>query len=199
MPKESRCSICTDPRARVAVAERRGKGDSFQQIASHLSLTKSSVARHAKHANLPGRDAAPSSDRKSSQAKRRRIGARCQQCGTLLEDPTPQALVRRAERVLAFGEQIMAKAIEDQDFRLGLQAIDRARGSLEQLLKVHGLLQPDGGNTTIDNRKQVIQVLANLDEGELRALVAGGAPTRGNDELSVVTSSVDPLRLPTPE
>ena len=43
-------------------------------------------------------------------------------------------------------------------------------------MKVHGLLQPEGGaGTVIDNRKQVIQVLANLGEDKLRALVAGGA------------------------
>jgi hypothetical protein len=71
----------------------------------------------------------------------------------------------------------MQKAIDSDDSRLGLMAVDRARASLEQLMKVHGLLQPDGGSTTIDNRKQVIQVLANLDEDELRALVAGGKST----------------------
>ena len=176
MARESRCSICTDPRARVAVAERRGKGDSFQQIASHLGLTKSSVARHAKHAQLPGRDSSAPSNRKTSQAKRR-AGARCHTCGILADDPSPQALVKRAERMLYFGEQIMTKAMEAEDYRLSLLALDRVRGSLEQLMKVHGLLQPDGANTTIDNRKQVIQVLANLGEDELRALVAGGKST----------------------
>lgn len=48
--------------------------------------------------------------------------------------------------------------------------------SLEQLMKVHGLLRPDGAiNVNVDARKQVVQVLANLGEDELRALVAGGA------------------------
>jgi hypothetical protein len=68
----------------------------------------------------------------------------------------------------------MTKAMEAEDYLLGLQALDRVPGSLEQLMKVHGLLQPDGANTTIDNRKQVIQALANLGEDELRALIAAG-------------------------
>ncbi|MGA8797823.1 MAG: hypothetical protein WB526_12265 [Candidatus Cybelea sp.] len=37
-------------------------------------------------------------------------------------------------------------------------------------------MQPDGAvNVNVDARKQVVQVLANLGEDELRALVAGGA------------------------
>jgi hypothetical protein len=99
--------------------------------------------------------------------------------------------VRRAERVLAFAEQIMQKAIDDEDFRLGLQALDRARGSLEQLMKVHGLLQSDGAGTTIDNRKQVIQVLAGLTDEQLRALIAvAAAPSfDGKSALMDVTDN----------
>ncbi|MGB8151232.1 MAG: hypothetical protein WCE97_08590 [Candidatus Cybelea sp.] len=70
----------------------------------------------------------------------------------------------------------MQEAVDTDDSRLGLMAVDRARASLNQLLKVHGLLQPDGAvNVNVDARKQVVQVLANLGEDELRALVAGGA------------------------
>jgi hypothetical protein len=86
--------------------------------------------------------------------------------------------VKRAERTLFFGEQIMAKAIEDEDFRLALQALNQARASLEQLMKVHGLLQPEGGSSTIiDARKQVFAVLGSLSEADLRRLAGGGETT----------------------
>ena len=84
--------------------------------------------------------------------------------------------MKRAEKVLYFGEQILTKAIEAEDFKLALQAVDRARASLDQLLKVHGLLTPDSAaNVTIDQRRQVIAVMAKLTEDDLRSLVNGGA------------------------
>lgn len=81
--------------------------------------------------------------------------------------------------MLAFGESIMQKAIEDEDFRLGLQAIDRARMSLEQLLKVHGLLPPENaGSTVIDQRKQQIAIIASVPEQRLRDFIDAVATGR---------------------
>lgn len=45
----------------------------------------------------------------------------------------------------------------------------------ESYAKVAGWLVEGGSNTTIDNRRQIVQVLGNLTEDELRALVANGA------------------------
>jgi hypothetical protein len=67
------------------------------------------------------------------------------------------------------------KAVEEGDDRLALQGLDRVRTALELLLKVHGLLAPEGG-TTIDNRKQVVAVLGKLSEDELRSLIGGALP-----------------------
>jgi hypothetical protein len=55
-----------------------------------------------------------------------------------------KALVERAERLLWLAKMIATKAQKDDDARLALQAVDRARASLEQLIKVHGPLPPDG-------------------------------------------------------
>lgn len=74
------------------------------------------------------------------------------------------------------------EAMEAEDCRFGLQALDRVRGSLEQLMKAHGLLQPDGAITTIDNRKQVTQVAREPSAKTSQALIAGSgqlALTRG--------------------
>jgi IS30 family transposase len=196
MPKEPRCLVCADPAAVVAVNELRSQGFSIRNIAQRVKRTPASVNRHLRHTNTQRGDAARSRYRKSFQPKRV-AGARCQTCGTLLDDPSPQALVRRAEKVLHFGEQIMAKAIEDEDFRLALQAVDRARASLEQLMKVHGLLQPEGGaGTTIDNRKQVIAVLANLSEEQLRALIVSAAGDRETSLADVTDNRALSTSLP---
>ena len=171
MPKEPRCSICSDATARVAVAELYAQGVSFQNIADRLRLSKASVYRHAKHAHEPRRGTSRANGRKSGQPKRR-AGGRCQMCGTLRDDPTPQALVKRAEKVLWFGEEIMQKAIDSEDLRLALQAVDRVRASLEQLMKVHGLLQPDGitVNVAVDARRSLEVWFGGLSEDAIRRL-----------------------------
>ncbi|HEY2473699.1 MAG TPA: hypothetical protein VGI19_02755 [Candidatus Cybelea sp.] len=169
MPKEPRCSICTDLAARTAVAKLSEEGASQRHIADRLKLAKSSVDRHLKHAIISGRHRSRAGRPKSPQAGRATAG-RCDKCGTLLDDPKPEALIKRAERVLAFGETIMQKALDDDDFRLALQAVDRARQSLDQLLKVHGLLQPEGGvtvNVAIDNRKKLDAWFSSLTEDQL--------------------------------
>jgi hypothetical protein len=65
------------------------------------------------------------------------------------------------------------RAVQDDDDRLALQGLDRVRTSLEQLLKVHGLLVPDNGATYVDARRQTVQLLAGLSESELRSIAAG--------------------------
>lgn len=177
MHKEPKCLVCTEPATRIAVTELRAQGHSIRDIASRVDRSRASVCRHLKHAGISGRDKSAPKDQKSTQTRRKTTG-RCKACGTLADDPTPQALVKRAERTLFFGEQIMAKAIEDEDFRLALQALNQARASLEQLMKVHGLLQPEGGSSTIiDARKQVFAVLGSLSEADLRRLAGGGETT----------------------
>lgn len=90
-------------------------------------------------------------------------------CGIAADDADPKALVRRAERALYFGETIVMRAVDGDDDRLALQGLDRVRTSLEQLLKVHGLLQPDGATTVIVNQ-EVLTFKAAL------ALVVGVIP-----------------------
>lgn len=168
MSRESRCSICRDRASLVAVGELRSQGVPVRQIASRLKLAKSSVQRHLGHAEGPGLDRSRTSGRKLSQAGRGASG-RCQTCGTALDDADPKALVKRAERLLWLAEAIAAQAQRDDDARLALQAVDRARASLEQLMKVHGLLQPEGAvNLTIDARKQNAMVLGAAPEATLR-------------------------------
>jgi hypothetical protein len=61
-------------------------------------------------------------------------------------------------------------------------------------MKTAGMLAGDGASTTIDNRRQVIQVLSNLTEVELRALAAGGGDLRPFEAIDA--TSVQQARLP---
>jgi hypothetical protein len=95
----------------------------------------------------------------------------------LATDEDPKTLLRRAERALHYGEAIVMRAVEEKDDRLALQGLDRVRTSLEQLLKVHGLLQPESGSTTIvDLRRQQVALLGELSIDELRTLATASGP-----------------------
>jgi hypothetical protein len=95
----------------------------------------------------------------------------------LPDDPDPKALIRRAERALHYAETILMKAVEEKDDRLALQALDRVRTSLEQLMKVHGMLKQDG-----------VQDSRTLN-------IFHGIPT---ETLREIMAALDPLREGTP-
>ncbi|HEY2474093.1 MAG TPA: hypothetical protein VGI19_04760 [Candidatus Cybelea sp.] len=83
-------------------------------------------------------------------------------------------MIKRAERALHFGEQIVMRAVDEKNDRTALSGLDRVRSSLEMLMKVHGLLQADGASSTfIDARKQQVQILGKLTLEELRAIASG--------------------------
>jgi hypothetical protein len=175
--KDSRCKICADADAIVAVAELRAKGASVRDISHRLSRPKSSIARHILHAlagkkpNCAATSLTGSEKRRVSHAGRKagRIAdRRCRTCGLLAEDADPKQLVTRAERLLWLAEQIAAQAQKDDDARLALQAVDRARSSLEMLLRVHGLWQPDAVQ---DNR--TVNVFASRSREDLERILDG--------------------------
>jgi|HubBroStandDraft_2_1064218.scaffolds.fasta_scaffold04630_8 hypothetical protein len=95
------------------------------------------------------------------------------------ETSDAKTLVATTIRLVDEALGLLENAKKADDRRTALAAWREARDGLALLMRVEGLLQPDGANTTIDNRKQVIQVLANLSEDEFRALVAGGARENG--------------------
>lgn len=192
MANEPKCHCCTDPATKVAVNELRSQKCSIRDIASRVGRSRASVARHLKHSKTPDEGAPPSRRRGLSQAGQPRHTGRCQSCGTLLDDPDPDALVKRAERLLWRAEMTADRAERDDDPRLMLQAVDRGRLSLDQLLKVVGKLNGDGVvvNVMVDNRRKLEAWFADLGEAQVRrltdilaqgvdicALVAGGKST----------------------
>ncbi|HEX4014106.1 MAG TPA: hypothetical protein VHX17_09500 [Candidatus Cybelea sp.] len=101
---------------------------------------------------------------------------RCAVCGLSATETDAASLMRRAERVLWLAETIAAQAQRDDDSRLALQAVDRARGALETLMRATGLIGGDAQVTVqVDARRQLMANLGALTVDELRA-IAGGKP-----------------------
>ncbi|MGA9274279.1 MAG: hypothetical protein WBV67_12390, partial [Candidatus Cybelea sp.] len=95
------------------------------------------------------------------------------------EGSDPEALTRRAERLLSLAEGIAVKADLADDARLALLAVDKARQSLELLMKAAGVLKPDGAvtvNVALDASRRVDAWLGSLPAETLRAFVAGACP-----------------------
>ena len=190
------CTVCTHPKLAEINKVLLKHAGSKSSVSARFGITPSAVQRHRSqclgHKPREGRLAKVTAPKESLGSGRFESG-RCQACGTLTDDPSPQALVKRAERVLFFAESIMQKAIDEDDSRLGLQAVDRARSSLDQLLKVHGLLQPEGGTTVVVNqevmtlRKALSTVVGAIDE-----------PRRA-DALTMLVGYLEPKALVTIE
>jgi hypothetical protein len=83
-----------------------------------------------------------------------------------------ETLLRRAERLLWLAETIAAQAQKDDDARLALQAVDRARASMETMMRATGMIGGDV-TVTVDARTQIATKLASFSESELRAIAAG--------------------------
>lgn len=197
MLSEPRCSICADPTAKVAVAELISKGGTVRGIASRLKIAKSNVGRHVAHAGLKkdGISTERGSRGRASQAGHVIAGGRCPTCGLHVDGVDPEALIRRAERSLHFGEEIVMRAVQERDDRTGLQGLDRVRTALELLLRVHGRLVPDSASTYIDARRQQVAILGELTTDELRTLIAGATLEGGRGTIAV-PSETTPLGKP---
>jgi len=169
------CTCCVHPKT-AELSKTLTAGVPLSEVASRFGVTKTAAHRHLRNCLRISRRAekprGESLGARSGDSSRFESG-RCHTCGTLSEDPTPAALVKRAEAALHRGETILDRALNDDDLRLALGALDRVRQSLDQLLKVHGLLQPDGGvSITVNGEaltlKKAFSIVTNAIEGERR-------------------------------
>lgn len=102
------------------------------------------------------------------------IDGRCEACGIAVDAADAESLLRRAERLLFLAEQIAVKARNEDDARLSLMAVDRARSALEVLMRAHGMLSGDQQiNVTIDQRQQGLVQLGKLSDNIIRRMNAG--------------------------
>jgi hypothetical protein len=176
--KDAQCTVCKEPATQIAVAELRTQGYSLRVIAERVKRSKSAIERHLKHVDLPPRPRSLALRDKTSQAgrkaKRPRKDGRSHASGVSVDAPEPSSLLKRAERLMFHAETIVTKAFEDEDYRLMLQAIDRARSSLELTMKAVGLIGGDSTTINIVDSRRILEAnLAQLSVDELRAIAYG--------------------------
>ena len=174
--KQPMCAVCQNPALAVAVKGLRADGSSLTAIAERVKHSRSSINRHLKHSETPkGPDPTKPSSRGRGgltfQTKRGKAG-RCTSCGLSMAAGDAESLMRRAERLLWLAETIAAQAHADEDSRLALQAVDRARSALETMMRASGMIGGDGLVVNVDARRLEAS-LAQLSVEELRALATG--------------------------
>jgi len=177
MPKEPKCLICGDQAVRIAVEQLHSQSKSIREISALTKRSRASVWRHIKHsgksAEKPAASRKSGAVRNAAQARQRAAG-RCGACGLSIAETDPQSLLRRAERLLWIAETIATTAQRDDDARLALQAVDRARSSLETMMKATGQIGGDGQVTVnVDQRKLGMATMASIPGDFIRRLAAG--------------------------
>jgi|HubBroStandDraft_4_1064222.scaffolds.fasta_scaffold00333_3 hypothetical protein len=170
-PKRSKpCSVCSHDDL-TDIQKALVGGEPLSSVAFRFQLAKSSLSRHS--SNHMGRGNVGNRGRKNlthkATSEKTRSDGRCESCGQVVdtEDLTPQAIIKRAEKLLAQSERIALRAEEADDSRLSLLAIDRAQKSLDSLAKIHGLIGPDSV-TLVDNR--TVNLYASWPTEALEAL-----------------------------
>lgn len=169
------CKCCTNTES-AELNKRIASGGTNRSIAERFKVSTMSVQRHRTNClRLPGRiekKAAPFAPVDVAGTER---NGRCAACGVDASAPDQTALLRRAERLLWHAEAIIGKAVTDGDSRLVLMGLDRARASMELMMKATGLIGSDGTSINVDARRQTGELFAKLSIGELRALAHGKA------------------------
>lgn len=157
------CSICRHPDV-GAIQREIGEGVPLVDVCSRFEgIKKSALHRHM--TNHTGRPTEKRASRPSGIGSHNRPGkkshpadGRCDHCGQLVGESAdgrlePKDLIRRAERMLWTSETVATRALDGDDNRLVLLALDRVKSALETLMKAHGMLGPDV-QVNIDNRQQ---------------------------------------------
>jgi hypothetical protein len=197
------CSVCKKMDANLA--RDIARAESNRTIADRHNLTPSAVQRHRVNCNQARhqavREPSKAAARKSDKTGRFDSDGRCPSCHQVTDDKEtlePDALVRRAERLLAVAENIATRAEADNDNRLCLLALDRAQRSLDTLCKMAGLLKPDSV-TIVDAR--TTNIYADWATASLQALntfhdvLASGQSV---EEAIAAVKMPDILALPKP-
>ena len=167
MRLEPRCLVCSNAATRVAADELRHKGLSLRDIQQKIGRSRSSLSRHFRHAEKASIALERPQKRHESRAGRQRDASRCGACGISFTESDAESLLRRAERILWIAETIAAQAQRDDDARLALQAVDRARSSLETMMRATGMFSVD--RAAADRR--TLNIFANVPVDEVRRIL----------------------------
>jgi hypothetical protein len=174
------CTVCTHGKT-AEISKAISAGVSFGDVSSRFGVTKAAAHRHAtrclrlvRSAEKTARSSAGTDPAVSSRFETSSDG-RCSACGLSATAADAESLMRRAERLLGIAEEIAAKAKRDDDARLALMAVDRARASLEVMMRASGMI---GGDVTVNvvHSKRLVQIFDGLPASTLLALKAGECP-----------------------
>lgn len=184
MPASCKCCTNTESAELNKLLAAGGTNGTNRFLAERFKVSTMSVQRHRinclrfpRRAERSARPVAVADRRGAKRNAPKDAGdaaGRCAACGIDASTPDQTALLRRAERLLHNAEAIVAKAVEDGDSRLVLQGIDRARSSMELMMKATGLIGSDGTTVNVDARRQSVELFAELSLDDLRALAALG-------------------------
>lgn len=203
-PKPGRaCSICIHPEV-GAIQRAVGEGVPLVDVCSRFEgIKKSALHRHM--TNHTGRPTEKRASRPSGIGSHNRPGkkshpadGRCDHCGQLVGESAdgrlePKDLIRRAERMLWTSETVATRALDGDDNRLVLLALDRVKSALETLMKAHGMLGPDV-QVNIDNRQQ--NAFVNWPTASLLALTEFAAALESGATVSDACRAVQGVKTP---
>lgn len=193
------CSVCRHPQVAEIDKFLARDGGSKSECAVRFNVSESAVQRHrVEHLGLRKRETrGPGSTTRTAKATKNRFATedgRCPTCQQLVgentEALTPEAIVKRAERILHVSENIALKAEAGDDSRLALLAVDRCQRSIDTLAKIAGLLKPDSVTVNV----QQVNEYASWGDRELFALVAFRDALRDSGTIDAAIVAVQALQ-----
>lgn len=159
------CSICVHPDT-AAISKQLSAGGSLRTVADRYQTTHAAVGRHLRNClrttrrvEKPAQGEAQVSPSVSSR----------------FDSSDPKTLVETTARLVDEALDLLEHAKRADDRRTALVALREARDGLALLMRVAGLLSNENSSTVlVDQRRQTVQLFAQLTEDELRALAHGG-------------------------
>lgn len=163
-----KCSCCTHAQT-AEITKAIMAGDPLRAIASRFGVTLGSAQRHAVNClRAPRKPEKP--DREAA-----RVGAgdsfRFDSNANAIS--SPKDLLDRLQSLFRLGD-LLEEAYQKRDVDACVKLAREYRAAAESYAKVAGwMTDASAGSVLIDQRRQVVNVLAKLSEDELRALAAG--------------------------
>lgn len=169
-----KCSVCTHEHT-AEISKAIMGGASNRSIAERYGLVHTSVQRHRTNClQQRRRSVSPAAEHAPSQSP-----------GTPRFDSSdPKSLVSATVQLVDKALDLMGHAERVDDRRMALAALREARESLGLLMRAAGMLGSEGTTINVDARRQSVELLAKIGEGDLRSYIAALADTDDNQALS---------------
>jgi hypothetical protein len=204
MPRS--CSICNHPET-ARISKELLAGGSLRSVAERYKLgTHAAVGRHLRNCLRTRRIDCPEKAARTNKGARvektARFGSkpasappdgRCATCGFLADSPEPQAMMRRSERALHVGEEIVLRAQANDDDRTALMGLDRVHRSLELCMKAVGMIGPDSTTVVVTQAERARMTVKEALEVILAAIPSEAMQTAVLDVVVLATGKAAEL------